>query len=424
MFAQYNPIIVGQLREVFASKLFQTAEERKRESMMDLLLKQPSVMGGPNPISREVMTSIMRQETVDKPLSMFNLMQEVRQVFQSRKFNDFSPEEKQRGIELILSQPQIISAGLTRDDLLRAYYEIEANTEAINKITKDPLFLIMIELPPRDVLTACQTTRQFARLCNNPSLFSALMSFHYPDFFETSDPKEQYKAITLGLETTYRLGRDDSIEDSDGREFWTTFKNPIQYGKTQAPWNIPGFKFQRSLWQINTLTTDDEIQKLIASGKLTQDQIDEGKPEDYHQDHDTEVVFSIKGYPIPTGTKAWLLILESHAYGIEDKVWAFKTKDALARWFIDNQYADFKTVLVDSFLDDIDEDDFLRIEGNPEEIDRFLQNSPQWKAYVDDHHLPYPFTRENVYKYLMAGDHIQIHPDSDRNSWLLREVTF
>lgn len=452
-----NPLVVGQLREVFASKIFQTADERQRESMLDILLKQPSVSEGPYRIPREVVEGIMREETTDKSGSVFNVMQEVRQVFQSPMFNRFSQADKQRYFELMLIQPQILKANLTRDDLLKAYREIEANTAAINRITADPLFLILIKLEPKEVLKTCGLTGQFARLCQNPNLFAALMRLHYPNSFETTNPKEQYKAITAGFKTTYRVTRDESVVDKDGGEYWTTFKNPVQYGKTQLPHRIPGFKLKvYSIEDLRRLVgpgyiptalrqlldkedsnlysyvmnqgrdfevTPEEVEKLYAAGKISDYQLQEGRAENYLADHDTEVVFSVKGYPIPAGTKAWLLILESHAAGIEDTVQVFKTKEALAKSFIENEYPDLKRTLIDIFADD-NEQLNLNVDPTPDEIERVLLPSSQWKAYIEDAQLPYPFTTDKVYAYLMDNDHIQAHPNSERDSWLLREVTF
>lgn len=454
-----NPLVVSQLREVFASKPFQVADERQRQSMFDILLKQPSVSEGLHRIPTAIVERIMREETIDIPGSVLNVMQEIRQVFQSPMFNRFSQADQQRYFELMLKQPQVLKANLTREDLLKAYYEIQANTAAINAVTADPLFLILNKLDPKEVLKTCGLTGQFARLCQNPNLFATLMRLHYPNNLETANPKEQYKAITMGLETTYRIARGDRVVNKDGREYFTTFKDPVQYGKTQLRHRIPGFKLKLygiedvkrflglgyiplALRQLvgqedsvlysyiinqstNFTATPEEVEKLYAAGEISDYQLQEGKPDDYLADYGTEVVFSVKGYPIPAVTKAWLLILESHAACIEDEVQVFKTKEALAKSFIQNEYPLFKERLIENFSTIINDELLDLIDGlEPEEAEKVLLPTPQWKTYLERAQLPHPFSPKKVYQYLLQNDHIQIFPDSERDSWLLREVTF
>lgn len=465
-----NPNLMRQLREVFMTKQFQVANDLERQLMIDRLMQEPSVSEGRLRFPRKAVELIAKQETVDRPNSTFNVMQQVREVFRSKMFSDFSPEDKQRYVNLMVQQPMLTQAGINREDLLKAWNEIEANTRAINSITADPLFLIMSRLDPKSVLRTCETTNQFARLCRNPNLFSALMRIHYPNSFETANPREQYKAITMDLETTYRMRRKhvDSPGDMIG-DYWTTFENPIQYGKTQYPWNIPRFKFkhlsfndydillgpgyvplrleyirnevnrargsptpypqlQSSVTKLLNLSRD-ELGKLHEAGKLTASMIEDDKPEDYRQDHDVEVVFSIKGYPIPHGSTARLLILQSHSADIEDKVELFKSKEALAESFIRKEYPELLRVLLEEFNDNLDEDSELArrldYEGTTAELNiAMILSSPEWKADILQRGLPYPFTPENVYRYIMENDQLQAHPLSERNSWLFREVTF
>lgn len=357
----------------------------------------------------------------------------------------------------MLQQPSLIQVGITLEDIVKAYKEIVANTEAINRITADPLFLIMSKLDPKSVLKTCESTKQFARLCRNPKLFSALMRVHYPNYFETDNPREQYIAITNGLETTYRMKRKISAADFDEKSYWTEFENPVQYGKTQAPWNIPGFKlkglstieFEKLMGpgyvpgslltnihnQLHTIignarraetqTTPEEIQKLYEAGKVTDEMLQYGKPEEYFQDHDTEVVFAVKGYPIPRGIRAWLLILQSHAAGVEDKVEVFKSKSALAQHFIEHEYPALLQVFIDEFLDNVPPEEFEDLEALDDARRKAaIFASPAWKFDLESRALPYPFTKENVYEYIMENDRLEASPNSERNSWLFREVTF
>lgn len=449
-----NPLIVAQLREVFRSKLFQTADERQRQFMLDKLLNEPAVSEGIYRIPKDIVEQIMREETVDKPGSIFNVMQEVRQVFQSKMFNDFSAADKEQYIELMLQQPQILKVGLTRDDLLEAYREIEVNTEAINRVTSDPLFLVLARLDPKSALRSCEVTAQFRRLCQNPNLFRGLMRVHYPNYFETANPKEQYKAITARVETTYRLPRDTSIPE-DRLEYWETFLNPIQYGKTQLPHRIPGFKLtplgEWDVWHIvkpgyvplalqHLIGKDfsniaeyvrgqggyitfspQELDKLYEAGKLTGRQLEGGKPKDYKSDGETEIVFKINGYPIPPGTKAWLLIIFLHRSG---EVQVFKTKEDLAKYVVDRYYDLFKKQLTDDFFNLMEANEEFQ-NFNQDDIDAFVLTSPAYKSFIQQAQLPFPFTPENLYRYVLEHDSFRFSPeDTKTNLWLFREVTF
>jgi hypothetical protein len=458
-----NPILVQQVREVFGLKQFQVGTDLERQLMIDKLMKAPSVSEGIYRFPREALELIAQQETIDKPTSIFNVMQAIREVLRSKMFDDFSPENKQRYVNLILEQPQVLQAGITSDDVVKAYLEIKANTEAIKLITADPLFLIMSRLDPKSVLRTCETTNQFARLCRNPNLFSALMRVHYPDSFVTSNPKEQYIAITMGLETTYRLGRDQSISVG-GDQYWTTFeRTPVQYEKTQLLVKVPGFKLkhlsqeniqlllgegyvpprlrpftgytermivnykhEKILPEIEKLS-QDELIKLYEAGKLPDWLIEYSLPKDYMADHDTEIVFRIKGYPIHHGTTAWLLILQSHSAGIEDKVEVFKTKEDLATYFIEHEYPDFLAVVIEEYLDSFYEEGNFNaddVDVTPEGI-AIIMSTKRWEDWIKSSTLlPYPFTPESVYEHILESDELKIREQSRRNWWLFREVIF
>lgn len=457
-----NPNLMRQLQEVFRLKQFQVGTDLERQLMIDKLLKAPSVSEGIYRFPREAVELIAQQGTVDKANSIFNVMQAIREVLRSKMFDEFSPENKQRYVNLILEQPQVLQAGITSDDVVKAYLEIKANTEAIKLITADPLFLIMSRLDPKSVLRTCETTDQFARLCRNPNLFSALMRVHYPDSFATSNPKEQYMAITMGLETTYRLKRDQLISIGDD-QYWTTFeRTPVQYEKTQIPWHVPGFQIEMSLYVVKTLLgpgyvppimmpllnltkdqqveflnlrgskgnlplSEDELDKLYEAGKLPEWLIEQSLPEDYQQNHDTEVVFRIKGYPIPHGTTAWLLILQSHSAGIEDKVEVFKTKEDLATYFIEHEYPDFLAVVIEEYLDSFYEEgnfDAGYVDVTPEGTANIM-STKRWEDWIKSSTLlPYPFTPGSVYEHILESDELKIREHSERNWWLFREVTF
>lgn len=454
-----NADTVRQLRELFSTKQFQVANDLERQLIFDRLMKEPSVSEGPYRLPREAVERIAAQQTVKSIGSPFNVVQDAREVFRSKMFSSLSLADKEKYVELMLQQPSLVQANITRDDLLKAYWEIEANTAAINRVTADPLFLVMARLDPKSVLRTCETTQQFRRLCQNPVLFSALMRVHYPNSFEMANPKEQYIAITNGLETTYRMQRSKMSPDSIHVD-WDQFDDPVQYGKTQAPYNIPGFRLNnldrqeaalllgpgylpRSLAiiaknlsgsthlhiRVNDLLryctlSQEELGKLYEAGKLTPSMLEQGKPNDYNPDR-KEIVFTVKGYPIFHGTKAWLLILESASMETFDKAQVFKTREDLADWFIQNEYPRLKKVLMDMFsYDESAEELDIHYYISNEEMDKIVLPSHQWKEYLEGLQLPYPFTLENVYKYLLENDHIRMDPESKHNSWLIRQVTF
>lgn len=449
-----NRYIADQLRYTFTQRDFQIANDLERQLMIDELMRNPAVSQGPSRLSDDTIKLIARQETVDNPDSIFNVMQQVREVFRSQMFNDFSPDKKQQYIDLMLKQPSIIQAGITRDDLLKAYREIEANTAAINRITADPLFVILARLDPKSVLRTCETTQQFRRLCQNPNLFSALMRSHYPNYFETNNPKEQYIAITNGLETVYRMQRARVATDST-EVYWNELENPVQYGKTQLPQNIPGFHLKISevydldqilgpgyvpislrhligqngevLWNYiqkappGSSVLPEEIPKLLEAKKITPYWIKRGRPKSYRADESKEIVFTIKGYPIPRGTRAWLLIAEGDSTNDETRV--FKTKEDLARSFIEKEYPGFEEAIIDEFLDANNEFD-LNYDPTREELERMLFSAPKWKTYLQTLQLPYPLTSQTVYNHILGNDHIQADPKYRHNSWFIREVIF
>lgn len=449
------PAVVGQLRDLFLTKHFQVANDLERQLIFDKLTKEPSISEGPYRLPREAVERVAAQQTVKSLGSPFNVMEAAREVFRSKMFNDFSPEDKQRYIELMLQQPSLVQANINREDVFKAYYEIEANTQAINRITADPLFLVMAKLDPKSVLRTCETTSQFRRLCQNSGLFVALMRTHYPYNFETINPKEQYIAITFGLETTYRMQRTRITADSTD-VYWNEFENPIQYGKTQLPQNIPGFELKISdVYSLNqilghgyvpvslrhligqTYTTvwdyfwkappgfgvlPDEVTKLLESGKINRDGVRYGRPKEYIGDYDTEVVFTIEGYPIPPGTKAWALIME--AEDAENQARVFKTKEDLARFFIEDEYLAFERGIIAGFL--IVEDPYgdLGFKLTSQDLEGISSLSSQWKTYIQELQLPYPMRPENVYQYILENDHIQSSPEYRHSSWFIRKVTF
>lgn len=162
----------------------------------------------------------------------------------------------------------------------------------------------------------------------------------------------------------------------------------------------------------------DEIEKLFEAGKLTDSELVDGKPEGLRSNHDKNVVFVVKGNPIPRGTWAWLLIWQSNTALMDDEVTVYKTKEELVADFVKDNFENLLDILIDEFKDTSEEYPDL-----PNEV---IAGSKAFNDYlVQQGHLA-PFTRDNMTAYCMASDHFFLHPDPnfERNRWLFRHVQF
>jgi hypothetical protein len=174
--------------------------------------------------------------------------------------------------------------------------------------------------------------------------------------------------------------------------------------------------------------SSEELVKLYEAGKLPEWVIEQSLPTDYIENPYTEIVFRIAGYPIPHGTKAWLLIAQSDMSEIPDKVKVFKTKANLAQSFIENGYHEVFKEALDQFLNVIYGEGDLRsvdVDDSREEGIEKILASKRWQDWIQSSTaLPYPLTPQSVYRYILDNDELRIHQDSDEYWWLFREVTF
>ena len=455
-----NPAVVTGLRELFSTKQFQITNDLERQLIFDRLMKESSISEGPYRLPRDAVERIAAQQTIKSVGSPFNVMQNAREVFRSKMFSSFPLEDKEKYVELMLQQLSLVQAGINRDDLLKAYWEIEANTAAINRITADPLFLVMARLDPKSVLRTCETTQQFRRLCQNPALFLALMRSHYPDYYETSNPKEQYIAITTGLRTYYQIPIENEFND-DGIVAPIIFGHPIQLGKTQLPHHVPGFRlnledpsvttillgpgyippvlkhlvglsgadrlkanFQNTLAEIEF--TPEEIEQLYRAGKLTEHMVVASMPADYKDIHSDYIVFNIKGHSIPVKTSTWLYI-PNQMYNDDNEIILLKRKEVLARYFIAAVYQRFGQAIINDFFQEHPDDDEDRIDWNldiDEIIKQMNASTPQWKLYLERLGLPHPLNRTSLYQYILVNDELRLDLDAIWASWSFPRITF
>lgn len=454
-----NGYVVKQLRDVFSTKQFQVGNDLERQLMIDQVMKNPLVSEGPYRLPRTAVERVAAQQTVKSVGSPFNVMESIREVFRSQMFNQFSLQDKQRYIDVMLQQPSLIEARITRDDVMKARREIETNTEAIKRITADPFFLIMAKLDPKSLLRSCETNEQFRRFCqttedDKSALFSALMRIHYPDHYETNKPKEQYIAITMGLETYYWVSIEREITQ-------ITFGDPVKIGKTEVPYRITGFNLTiRDLSLLNfilgpgyvppsltpllglpqyklqsyyigkdIIVPSEEVKELYNAGKLTEEMIEQSMPPEYKADGDMDIVFKVKGYPIPVGTQAWLYIPHGSYDEKNYKPILFKTKEALAQYFVDNTYPMFVRSIVDVFFDQYPEyDEFAYNVHWKTDTDIIIKQidelAPEWKFFLQRLGLPYPLNRVSLYQYILANDELRFVDQPEAQAWSFPKVTF
>src|SRR5947208_442982 len=85
----------------------------------------------------------------------------------------------------------------------------------------DVLLEISIRLDPRSVLNLCQVNKYIA-ITYNDTTFAKLMTIHYPNCKITETPRNQYLAVTAGMETRYWIRVDTSssysILDTNGNK--------------------------------------------------------------------------------------------------------------------------------------------------------------------------------------------------------------
>ncbi len=319
-------------------------------------------------------------------------------------------------------------------------------------MTADPLFLILARCEPLDVLRVCQLSKHFQSMCQNPILFRALLRLHYPNNFETNNPKAQYKAITMGLETTYLLPYNHR----------TGINSPVQHGRTELPHHIDSFTvmatqeadrqrilgpgyvprcLQRRVTDEqkaeyikygNYHITDDreETDKLFAAGKLSKSMINAGKLYVYRPLGDVRMIV-VPGYPIPAGTTAWLL-MASDFYTPLDHALVFKSKEALADYVLAKKYWKTFDRLIYSFFE-VDEPSALNFGYNDVSVENFdrLMASAEFIKYLQERG-PYPFTPDNFYNYVLQHDKMDLGLDEPACSselilfetWIFRQVTF
>jgi hypothetical protein len=258
------------------------------------------------------------------------------------------------------------------DKIIQEKIILKNKLTTINDLNKDEIGLLFLQLTPRDVLSLCSINTKFRYICQKQDLFAQLMRKHYPNAFLTNDPKSQYKAITNGVKTRYKVH---------------VLRNNF-YSENIVIDNI------------TLIGTSSDFEKL--------------KP-NYS---DTEIDFEVKGNVIPTGEEMWLLIFYNIFIGDDPDVEVFKRKKGLVSFFLEKYYIGILEIIFEDFYNNLTEGEVS--EERIEEIlgdftglyDRYtyvIQTQPvEWLDFLTWLKLPNP-TQENIYNYCMDHEKLAIN---------------
>jgi hypothetical protein len=428
--------------------------------------------------------------------SKAEVLEQARQVFASYDFQSRDDAGKLLAYNHVLHHPILATVGISAGEIAQLYLnQIIRTSNVLNSFGRDPVYVIMSKLTPRDIMSLCQINKGFVRITSDQTFFKPLLRLHFPEAFETNNPKCQYIALLTHRETHYMVSRKGDMTDDD---FWENiqFEDPRKIGPTTYPWLAePGwlankaYLRSRSFWRylmrpgyipekfklfletfreqlyrtkqremledpnyladttamsfrtldmqgqaFSYLTLNDgqwvltqkDLENLADAGKLKIERIDrkvyeiDGVPVDIDPNMDS--VFILAGNPLPRGTVAWASILLGNADGVPSIVKIYKSKEDLASEFVKGEYAGIvKGILRLEFLDTVDEYQHPIFETISDEQLVILE---VFNKYLAKRGILHPFTKNNLYTYCLENDHFEVFPESDRNSWIFRELQF
>lgn len=188
------------------------------------------------------MDDILRQERIRK----------ARVILNHRAFT----AADNKGKEAIMRS--LLEKGLDLDDLRMLKPEllhiIEATPKGksgFDKLDVNAISLIFMNMKPKEVLSTCTTNRHFAHICQDINLFRSLLGKHYPDDFVTNNPRQQYAALTEGVESTYKL----HIISQEVSGATYELEGPVLIGKSSRPELTPG-------WSVRNIGTQNFLEML------------------------------------------------------------------------------------------------------------------------------------------------------------------
>ncbi len=247
-----------------------------------------------------------------------------------------------------------------------------------NILDKAVLVQLLTNMTPSDVLSTCRVDRRYADICRDSQVFHRLLSAHYPESFPTDNPKKQYIALTKDIYTPYLL-KMYSYDPAGQRTYDGT---AVQLG--------PPYK----TLQPEMFTHSD-------------------KPLDMALD---DRMFLVKGSPISLRTRLWALIAGQHA-GLILK----KTKKEVIDYFIEREYENIVSLVLDGFYDYLSENPQLQqYQVLPKQA---LIGTIAFAEYVRDSDLSVEtLSKEAIYDHINANEMFEMPVTGER--FHFKPVTF
>jgi hypothetical protein len=283
------------------------------------------------------------------------------------------------------------------------FHEAQYPNLTLNRLSRDPLWLVVERTDPMGVLNSCQTTPGLAKLCRDPNAFKRLMALHYRNYPINKDARQQYTDITL--KNGYAYYAIIPIEE----EFEIALKDGSMGRDTEV--SLAGrFENDNTDKYFNT-----DILRVVEERVLRQ------------RGHDVAIEASgikLYGNGLDEATQFWVPLRFYHAMThIHES--AFPTvgligvkKEDVARSLAESidVYQLTGRAIGELAANGRDTEDYVAKRLDQTVIDEYLRN----------YGFPVPFTTETVYRQLMAVNHFREYPHSgnlDEYGWGLMQVT-
>lgn len=386
-----NQSVKEYIREIFESKEFQLAPLYEHEREFGRLTIHPIVIAAG--IDQSTILQ-MYDEAQTSRTSALAVMEYIREIFRSYTFNTWTTEQKSLEINRLASFPMVIRVHITKDDIIQLYDEIIANSVALAKLTKDPLFYILTKCEPKTILNLCQATRNYANLACDRNVFIRLMKLHYTPYTNyplSKNVRQQYSDIARGNGYVYMIN--------------------IRHTRDSIP---PDFTYLGGL---------DFGNRAVLLGRFENDDVSQygdkvnGFPlAEYYEEDNDEIpqMFKLYGNGLEEDTLFWVVICF--------------TSSSTEPWFIGVDKLTlmkqiYNTNIKNYIENAIDNSD----DGGGDDITKFwdgILEQSKIDKYAKDYGFPSPFTEENIVEHLDKNNVFWEHPGNDDWGYGLIQVLF